>query len=111
MKKVSEKVSVRINPRTLDALEHLVQTGKYPTVSDAIREAIENLIETHFAPENIRKFMIELPAGNVIELEKLVRNGDAISIHDAIRNAVREYVRERLPKLVGREHREGKGTD
>jgi len=43
---------------------------------------------------------IELPKGNVVELEALVNKGDSISVDDAIRNAVREYIRLKMSKAV-----------
>ncbi len=53
-----------------------------------------------FAPDYIRKLMIELPKGNVVDLQQLVKSGDSVSVEDAVRNAVREYVRRRLHKAM-----------
>ncbi|NLN72081.1 MAG: CopG family transcriptional regulator, partial [Thermoplasmatales archaeon] len=50
---------------------------------------------SRFTPENIAKITVDLPRGNVNELEDLVKEGDSVSIDDAIRNAVREYTRAR----------------
>jgi Arc/MetJ-type ribon-helix-helix transcriptional regulator len=44
--------------------------------------------------------MIELPKGNVVDLQQLVKSGDSVSVEDAVRNAVREYVRRRLHKAI-----------
>jgi Arc/MetJ-type ribon-helix-helix transcriptional regulator len=43
---------------------------------------------------------VELPKGNVVELEGLVKEGDSISIDDAIRNAIREYIRKRITRAM-----------
>ena len=52
-------------------------------------------IDRKFTPDNISKVTVDLPKGNVLELESLIRNGDSVSMDDAIRNAVREYTRAR----------------
>jgi Arc/MetJ-type ribon-helix-helix transcriptional regulator len=96
----SERITIRLPSEKLHALQNLVDTGKYPTISDAIRAAIDSFIETHFTPEYIERVTVELPKGKLIELEALVKDGDSVSIDDAIRNAVREYVRMRLEQAV-----------
>ncbi|MEM2943955.1 MAG: ribbon-helix-helix domain-containing protein [Methanomassiliicoccales archaeon] len=96
----TERITVRIPAEKLKALQELVKKGSYPTVSDAIREAIDAIIEKHFTPEHIKRITVELPKGNVVDLENLVREGDSVSIDDAIRNAVREYVRRRISKAM-----------
>jgi Arc/MetJ-type ribon-helix-helix transcriptional regulator len=57
-------------------------------------------VEKHFTPDYIERITVELPKGNVVELEALVQDGDSVSIDDAIRNAVREYVRKRLNRAM-----------
>ena len=96
----SERITIRLPSEKLQALQNLVDIGKYPTISDAIRAAIDSFIETHFTPEYIERVTVELPKGKLIELEALVKDGDSVSIDDAIRNAVREYVRMRLEQAV-----------
>lgn len=96
----TERITIRIPAEKLQALQDLVDTGKFPTISDAIRAAIDGFIETHFTPEYIERVTVELPKGKLVELEALVKDGDSVSIDDAIRNAVREYVRMRLERAV-----------
>ena len=98
MPQESERVTIRIPPEKIQALQSLVKNGTYPTISDAIRAAIDRFIDVQFAPDYIRKLMIELPKGNVVDLQQLVKSGDSVSVEDAVRNAVREYVRRRLHK-------------
>ena len=57
---------------------------------------MDEFIENNFTPDNISKITVDLPKGNVLELESLIRNGDSVSMDDAIRNAVREYTRARV---------------
>jgi Arc/MetJ-type ribon-helix-helix transcriptional regulator len=96
----SERITIRIPAEKLQALQELVDNGKYLNISDAIRAAIDSFIETHFTPEYIERVTVELPKGKLVELEALVRDGDSISVDDAIRNAVREYIRLRLDKEI-----------
>jgi Arc/MetJ-type ribon-helix-helix transcriptional regulator len=95
----TERITIRIPSEKVEALDMLVKEGKFPTISDAIRAAIDSFVESHFTPEHIERVTVELPKGNVIELECLVNNGDSVSLDDAIRNAVREYTRKRLTRM------------
>jgi Arc/MetJ-type ribon-helix-helix transcriptional regulator len=96
----SERVTIRIPQDKVGALQALVDQGKFPTISDAVRAAIDEFVKNELTPEYIEKMTIELPKGNVVELEQLVNKGDSISIDDAIRNAVREYIRLKMSKAV-----------
>ncbi len=96
----SDRVTIRIPPDKIHALQQLVKKGEFDTISDAIRAAIDRFIDQKFAPDYIRKLTIELPKGNVVELQALVKAGDSVSVEDAIRNAVREYVRRRMQKAI-----------
>lgn len=96
----TERITVRIPSDKVQALEELVKQGRFPTISDAIRAAIDSFVESHFTPEHIERVTVELPKGNVVELECLVKEGDSVSIDDAIRNAVREYTRKRINKAM-----------
>ena len=96
----SERVTIRIPQDKVSALQALVDQGKFETISDAVRAAIDEFVKNELTPENIKKMTVELPKGNVIELEQLVNKGDSISIDDAIRNAVREYIRLKMSKAL-----------
>ena len=61
---------------------------------------MDEFVEANFTPEYIERITIDLPKGNVVELECLVKDGDSVSLDDAIRNAVREYTRKRIPKAI-----------
>ena len=84
----------------VQALQSLVDQGKFSTLSDAIRAAIDKFVESEFTPEYIEKITVELPKGNVVNLKQLVQEGDSVSVDDAIRNAVREYIRKRVSKAM-----------
>ncbi|MBA3045422.1 MAG: ribbon-helix-helix domain-containing protein [Candidatus Thermoplasmatota archaeon] len=96
----SERVTIRIPKDRLDVLQHMVETGQFPNISDAIRAAIDSFIDTQFTPDHIKKLTLELPKLHHVSLEELVHSGDAISVDEAVRNAVREYVKLRLQKAT-----------
>jgi Arc/MetJ-type ribon-helix-helix transcriptional regulator len=96
----SERVTIRLPHERIASLQGLVDQGKFPTISDAIRAAIDKFVEGEFTPEYIEKITIELPKGNVVNLKQLVQDGDSVSVDDAIRNAVREYIRKRVSKAM-----------
>jgi Arc/MetJ-type ribon-helix-helix transcriptional regulator len=96
----SERVTIRLPHERINALQALVDQGRFSTISDAIRAAIDRFVDGEFTPEYIEKVTIELPKGNVVNLKQLVTEGDSISVDDAIRNAVREYIRKRLSKAI-----------
>ena len=100
----TERITIRIPSDKVEALESLVKEGRFPTISDAIRAAIDSFVDTHFTPDHIERVTVELPKGNVVELECLVKDGDSVSIDDAIRNAVREYTRKRLTRAMEEMH-------
>src|SRR3972149_4977158 len=68
----SERVTIRIPPDKIQQLHQLVKQGEFDTISEAIRAAIDKFIDQQFAPDYIRKLTIELPKGNVVELQHLV---------------------------------------
>lgn len=96
----SERVTIRLPQDKIHAMQTLVKSGDYDTLSDVIRAAIDRFLDFKFSPDYIRKLTVELPKGNVVELQQLVKSGDSVSVEDAIRNAVREYVRRRLHKAI-----------
>ncbi len=100
----TERITIRIPSDKVQALETLVKEGQFPTISDAIRAAIDSFVESHFTPDHIERVTVELPKGNVVELECLVKEGDSVSIDDAIRNAVREYTRRRINRAMEELH-------
>lgn len=96
----SERVTIRLLSKDLKVLESLVKSGRYATLSDVIRAAINNFIETQFSPDHISKITVEFPKGNMVDLENIVKGGDSISVEDAIRNAVREYIQNRIDRML-----------
>ena len=92
----SERVTVRITKEQLLLIQDLIDKGKFGTITEIVVSALDEFLGKYYSPENIRKVTVDLPKGNMIRLEELVRDGDSISIDDAIRNAVREYTRNRV---------------
>ena len=103
----SERVTVRIPQDLLEKLKQIQQTKETPTISDTIREGLEQYIELNLPPQNIRKVVVELSRQDNNRLEEFVREGNSVSVDDAVRSAVREYIRNRIEQFgpAGRPHR------
>jgi metal-responsive CopG/Arc/MetJ family transcriptional regulator len=103
----SERVTVRIPQDLLERLKQIQQHKGTPTISDTIREGLEQYIELHLPPQNVRKVVVELSRQDNNRLEEFVREGNSVSVDDAVRSAVREYIRGRLEQLTppARPHR------
>jgi Arc/MetJ-type ribon-helix-helix transcriptional regulator len=103
----SERVTVRIPQDLLERLKQIQELKGTPTISDTIREGLEQYIELHLPPHHIRKVVVELSRQDNSRLEAFVREGNSVSVDDAVRSAVREYIRSRVDQLAppGRTHR------
>jgi len=56
----SERVTVRIPQELLEKLKQIQQLKGTPTISDTIREGLDQYIELNLPPQNIRKVVVEL---------------------------------------------------
>jgi Arc/MetJ-type ribon-helix-helix transcriptional regulator len=102
----SERVTVRIPQELIEKLKQIQEGQGSPTISDTIREALEQYIELHLPPQNVRKVVVELSRQDNNRLEAFVREGNSVSVDDAVRSAVREYIRGRLEQVgATRPHR------
>ncbi len=103
----SERVTVRIPQDLLEKLKQIQQSKETPTISDTIREGLEQYVEVNLPPQNIRKVVVELSRQDNRQLEEFVREGNSVSVDDAVRSAVREYIRSRIEPFgpPGRSHR------
>jgi len=95
----SERVKVRIPQDLLERLKQIQQTKGTPTISDTIREGLDQYVELNLPPQNIRKVVVELSRQDNSRLEEFVREGASVSLDDAVRSAVREYIRSRLEQM------------
>ena len=95
----SERVTVRIPQELLEKLKQIQQSKGTPTISDTIREGLDQYIELNLPPQNIRKVVVELSRQDNSRLEEFVREGNSVSVDDAVRSAVREYIRSRIEQL------------
>jgi Arc/MetJ-type ribon-helix-helix transcriptional regulator len=102
----SERVTVRIPQELIEKLKQIQEARNSPTISDTIREGLEQYIELNLPPQNVRKVVIELSRHDNSRLEAFVREGNSVSVDDAVRSAVREYIRGRLEQVgATRSHR------
>ncbi|MFZ1022972.1 MAG: ribbon-helix-helix domain-containing protein [Thermoplasmata archaeon] len=92
----SERVTVRIPQDLLEKLKLIQQRKETPTISDTIREGLEQYVEMNLPPSNIRKVIVDLSRQDNSQLEEFVHEGNSVSVDDAVRSAVREYIRLRL---------------
>ena len=95
----SERVTVRIPEELLEKLKRIQEAKGTATISDTIREGLEQYIELHLPPQNVRKVVVELSRQDNNRLEEFVREGNSVSVDDAVRSAVREYIRGRIEQL------------
>jgi Arc/MetJ-type ribon-helix-helix transcriptional regulator len=100
MADTSERVTVRIPQELLEKLKQIQSTKETPTISDTIREGLEQYIQLNLPPQNVRKVVVELSRQDNNRLEEFVREGNSVSVDDAVRSAVREYIRGRLEQLA-----------
>lgn len=91
-----EKVTVRLPPETISLLQVLVDRGDFRSLSDAVRGAVDEMVATHFSPEDISVLAVEHRGDDVLELGALVRSGSTASFDDDLRGAVRDFVRAKL---------------
>ncbi len=107
MTDTSERVTVRIPQELLEKLKQIQGLKETPTISDTIREGLEQYVELHLPPHHIRKVVIELSRQDNRQLEEFVREGNSVSVDDAVRSAVREYIRSRIDQIAapGKLHR------
>ena len=103
----SERVTVRIPQDLLEKLKQIQQSKETPTISDTIREGLEQYVEVNLPPQNIRKVVVELSRQDNRQLEEFVREGNSVSVDDAVRSAARESFRSRIEPCgpPGRSHR------
>ncbi len=99
MADTSERVTVRIPQELLEKLKHIQEAKGTATISDTIREGLEQYIELNLPPQHIRKVVVELSKQDNSRLEEFVREGNSVSVDDAVRSAVREYIRSRIDQL------------
>ena len=95
----SERVTVRIPEELLEKLKRIQEARGTGTISDTIREGLEQYVELHLPPHHIRKVVVELSRRDNSRLEEFVREGNSVSVDDAVRSAVREYIRSRIDQL------------
>ncbi len=100
MSDTSERVTVRIPQELLEKLKQIQLSKGTATISDTIREGLEQYIELNLPPQHIRKVVVELSRQDNSRLEEFVREGNSVSVDDAVRSAVREYIRSRIDQLA-----------
>jgi len=60
-----DRITIRLPPQQIELLEKLVDTGEYPTVSEAVRFAVRDFLDQRSS--------------------KIIRDSDTISTFDGVR--------------------------
>ena len=79
----SERVTVRIPQELLEKLKQIQQSKETPTISDTIRDGLEQYIELNLPPQNVRKVVVELSRQDNNRLE---RPAEGLSVTGERRN-------------------------
>ncbi len=95
------RVTVRLPLEYLQKLEEIQKKLGEKTLSDVIRQALDEYIQKQLPPENITVITLQLPKSLALKLETLISRGlDAVSVEEAIRNAIREYLEKKLMEIA-----------
>jgi Arc/MetJ-type ribon-helix-helix transcriptional regulator len=88
-----DKVTIRLSAEQAQALDSLIDTGKYKNRSKAIRAAIDEMISPE--PRNIGDIRVKLPDTMLAEIEMLV----AGEYFPSVELGIREMIRNQLVKI------------
>ncbi len=89
---VPYRITIRISEDLIKKLQEIVDKQNYPSISTAIREAINDFIKKN-EETKITDVDLKLPGKIYEHLETEVKNGNAVSIEDLIRIILREYAK------------------
>ncbi|MDR0508416.1 MAG: hypothetical protein LBG63_01120 [Candidatus Methanoplasma sp.] len=93
----TKKIIVRLSPDTILILQKLVDRGDYDSLSESVSDAIDKMIRSKLAEEEVEKLVKERAQEKPLKMESLLADGgDPESMDDAVRRAVKEYVRSRM---------------
>ena len=86
-----ERISVRL-PKSM--INYVKDLENYKNFSSGLRGILTFYIGLNDVPQNVERFVLDIPKKDFEELESLVEKGYEMDIPSAIRNAIKEY----LPK-------------
>ncbi len=89
---VPYRITIRVSEDLIEKLQEIVDKQNYSSISDAIREAINDFIKKN-EDNKITDVDLKLPGKIYEQLETEVKNGNAVSIEDLIRIILREYAK------------------
>ncbi|MEW5759172.1 MAG: ribbon-helix-helix domain-containing protein [Candidatus Thermoplasmatota archaeon] len=100
---MKKKLTIRLPEEKIQEIEQLVEEGKFQTVSEAIRKAIETYIEPK--QKNLERVVFSIPKNLYNELKEFVNMGEALSLEDVLMSALREHITNRLKEIEERQMR------
>lgn len=95
MVNMEDRITVRIPKEIERKLQTIMEKYKYETLSDCIRDALEEFIESRLPATNIKNIRVALPTKDEKELTRITSDGEYVSVEDAIRDAVRDFLRKK----------------
>lgn len=94
-----EKITVRLPSELLDRLTEISQRDKV-SISELVREALEQYIPSEIAVFPREKIILRLPPDRLDKLQMLVSSGDSYTVQEAIDAALRDYIARRPRAMI-----------
>ncbi|MCK5560851.1 MAG: hypothetical protein KAJ51_09675 [Thermoplasmata archaeon] len=88
----SERITIRLTPDQVEALDTIVLNQTFNNRSHALRVAIENFIKEQTSAVRGVKVVIEVPRMVMIRIENFIDYGWLEDRHKFISEAIREYM-------------------
>jgi metal-responsive CopG/Arc/MetJ family transcriptional regulator len=92
MQRSSERITIRLTPDQVEALDTIVLNKDYKNRSQGLRVAIENFIEEQIIDSRSEKVTTEIPRMIMMRLDDLIIGGFVNNRQEAVREAVRDFI-------------------
>jgi len=94
------RLNLRVPEDLVDMLDEIRERKGLKSISDVVREALDNYADNEFDSWNSGKVNVRIPKVALEDLEGLVMAGDATDIQQAINFALRDWIEERKQYLL-----------
>jgi metal-responsive CopG/Arc/MetJ family transcriptional regulator len=98
----SERITIRLTPDQVEALDTIVLNQTFKNRSQALRVAIENFIEEQVIDARGEKVVVEIPRKIMMRLDDLIIDGYVNNRQEALREALREFILDIEEKYIHR---------
>ncbi len=96
---VPYRITIRISESDMIAMESLIDNSNFESISQIIRVALDQFLEKQKDSGISKKIEVDLSRRLITDLNKIVENGEAISMDDLIRAVLKEYTAKRVESL------------